>query len=170
MKNLYFFHGLEASPQGTKSQFLKKYYPNIIIPELAPDINKRMTVIEDLVVEPAWLIGSSMGGLSAIFFAMKNPGFVKEMILLAPAVGFFDSGFFSADDLKKIKSTYIPAGIPTTIIAGENDAVIPLSDIEAMVSRSSNSNQVKLLTVKDDHSLNRSLDLLLSLVKKMIKE
>jgi len=168
MNMLYFFHGMEASPQGTKAQFLRKHYPDIIIPELPPDIYKRIEIINNLVTEPAYLIGSSLGGLSALFFAMEKPDLVKEMILLAPAVGFSDPEFFNARDLKKINSTLIPAGIPCVIMAGEEDDVIPLEDIRALVSRSPARNQIKLLTVKDNHSLNQSLDLLITLVKEMV--
>ncbi len=100
MSKLYFLHGMESSPQGTKSRLIRKTYPNCIIPELPPDIHRRNDILLNLIKEPAWIIGSSLGGLSALLFAMDNPGLVRGMVLLAPAVGFFAKDIFPPEDLQ----------------------------------------------------------------------
>lgn len=168
MSNLYFLHGMESSPQGTKSQLLRLHYPNCIIPVLPPDISKRLDILKELIIDPSWIIGSSLGGLSALMFAMEKPELVRGMIILAPAVGFFDSDIFNEQEKQQINRTVIPAGILCTVIAGEDDDVIPLKEIKKMVARSSDHSQITLTIVKDGHSLNQSLDLLLELVEKMV--
>ena len=168
MSKLYFLHGMESSPKGTKAQLLRRHYPDCVIPRLPPDITKRLGILKELITEPSWIIGSSLGGLSSLMFAMEKPKLVKEMIILAPAVGFFDSNIFNEQEKQLISKSIIPTGIPCCVIAGEEDDVIPLEEIKKMVERSPDQSQITLTIVKDGHSLNQSLDLLLKLVKKMV--
>lgn len=153
---------------GTKSVFLKKHFPECDSPELTPDIQERKKVLQDLIKDPAYLVGSSLGGLSALLFAMENPDLVKAMIILAPAVGAFNMDLFDKKDLGEIKKTYIPKGIPCLVIAGELDDVIPMGAIEEMISRSPDQNLISMKKVKDGHSLNNSLALLLDSTRKMV--
>jgi esterase/lipase len=168
MTALYFLHGMESSPKGTKAQFLRNHFPHCRIPALPPDIQQRQKILRSTIDTPAWIVGSSLGGLSALMLAKASPTLVKGMTLLAPAVGCYDSRFFSPSELTVIEQTVIPAGIPCTIIAGKNDDLIPLSSIENLIRRSHANDRIQLLVVDDDHSLNRSLDLLLTCVQKMI--
>lgn len=168
MKNLFFFHGMESSPMGTKAQLIRKHFPDCTIPQLPVDLTKREWIVEDLVTEPSWLVGSSLGGLSALLFAMKKPELVKEMILLAPAVGFFTDGFFTPEERSRIQTVIVPEDIPTTILAGKRDDVIPMFTIEDMIERSPNKKLIKLVKLDDDHSLNGDPELLLKLIRKMI--
>lgn len=168
MTDLYFLHGMESSPQGTKAQLLKKHYPACIIPELPPNLAVRDQILQRLIKQPAWLIGSSLGGLSALFFAMINPRLVKAMVLLAPAVGFFDESIFGPEEQQRIHSTYIPSGIRCTILAALNDKVIPLVAIKELVDRSPDRQRIIYREVEDEHSLNRFPELLLGFVQKMV--
>ncbi len=168
MKNIYFLHGMESSPKGTKAQLLKKHYPGCIIPHLPPDLKERDKILNDLITSPSWLIGSSLGGLSALFFAMEKPDLVKEMVLLAPAVGFFDPQLFSVEEQDRIYSTYIPDEINCTIFAGTRDDVIPMESILDLISRSPSHSGITLHKLDDDHSLNRYPEKLLESVQKMI--
>jgi esterase/lipase len=169
MTALFFLHGMESSPQGTKAQLLKTHFPDCRIPTLPPDIRQRMEILRTAINTPAWIVGSSLGGLSALLFAMASPARVKEMVLLAPAVGCDDPTFFSVSEMALIHQTVIPAGIPCTIIAGKNDDLIPLSSIENLIHRSPDNDQIRLHIVADDHRLNHSLDLLLTCVQKMVE-
>lgn len=169
MTDIIFLHGMEVSPQGTKSQFLRKHFPNCRIPDLPPDTQKRLTILDDYITQPAYLVGSSLGGLSAILFAMKKPHLVKGMVLMAPAVGF--SEFISVENQEALvaQQTYIPPDIPTTVIAALHDEVIPLAAIEQMVARSPSRQNIKFIKADDDHRLNQSLDYLLSSLKSLIQ-
>jgi len=161
---LCFFHGLESSPQGTKSTLLKRRYPDCIIPELPPDIHLRVQIVEKEIKKPSLLVGSSLGGLTAIMFAMKHPDRVNAMVLLAPAVGCRDKTIFTDKEAAFLETLYIPENISTDIIAGLKDELIPISAIRALVQRSNKMDRHRLHEVDDDHSLHRSLDLMLDVI------
>ena len=162
-----FLHGMESSPLGTKSRLIKSHYPDCMIPTLSPDIHERSVVITEMVKKPVCIIGSSLGGLSALLYAMSSPDKVKGMILIAPAVGFFDETVFNDQDKELIRRTYIPAGIPCTVMVGKRDDVIPQADIEAMIARSPDQTNIKVIKQDDDHTLDQSLDLLLREIQEM---
>ena len=103
-----------------------------------------------------------------MFFAMEKPDLVKEMVLLAPAVGFFDPQLFSVEEQDRIYSTYIPDEINCTIFAGTRDDVIPMESILDLISRSPSHSGITLHKLDDDHSLNRYPEKLLESVQKMI--
>ncbi len=168
MPTLMFQHGMESSPLGTKAQFIKKHYPECLIPELPPDIHARMLIISDLVRQPIRIVGSSLGGLSALLFAMSNPGMVEGMILISPAVGFFDQTIFSDSDKAIIRKTFIPENIPCTVMIGKRDDIIPQADIEAMIERSQDKSLITTVYRNDDHAQNQSLDFLLNEIDKMM--
>lgn len=168
MTDIVFLHGMEGSPNGTKSQFLKKNFPACRIPELPPGTEQRMKILDEVINRPAWFVGSSLGGLSALLFAMKKPELVRGMVLMAPAVGFYDTSVVGKKELDMIRQTYIPLGIPTTVIAAIHDDVIPLKNIEEMVDRSPGKDEINLIKTDDDHRLNQSLDILLNSLKSLI--
>jgi len=156
-----FLHGLDSSPQGTKAQLLKSEYPDCLIPSLPPDIHERVRVVEPALREPTLVIGSSLGGLTALMLAIAHPERIAALLLLAPAVGCRDEIIFSLDQKLMLESLYVPASIPTIIIAGIRDEVIPISSIRALVQRSPDPHRIQLHEVNDDHNLHQSLDLML---------
>lgn len=164
---LCFFHGLDSSPQGTKSVLLKKRYPDCWIPALPPDVKERLEILRREMKEPMLVVGSSLGGLTAVLLAMERPDTAKGMVLLAPAVGVRDASLFTAEQVEKLSTLYIPEGIPTIIIAGIRDDVIPLSAIRALVKRSPSQMRIALREVDDDHNLHQSLDLMLDAIEEM---
>ncbi|HDR15313.1 MAG TPA: alpha/beta fold hydrolase [Desulfobacteraceae bacterium] len=161
-----FFHGLDSSPQGTKGRLLMERYPGIYVPLLPADINERLRIVENDIREPMLIIGSSLGGLTALLFAMKHPELVKGLILLAPAVGFFDRTILNSEQSNALDSLYVPAGLKTFIIAGIRDEVIPLAAVRAMVDRSPEPREITLHEVDDDHNLHDHLDFMLSCIDK----
>lgn len=158
---LCFLHGLDSSPQGTKSRLLRSHYPDCLIPSLPPDLDERVLIVEREIHAPTFLIGSSLGGLTALMFAMTHPELVAALLLLAPAVGCRDESIFTPNQKQLLQSLCVPAAIPTAIIAGTRDDVIPLSSIRALVQRSPDPRRIKLHEVDDDHNLHQSLDLML---------
>lgn len=166
---MFFFHGLEGSPQGTKSRFLRKRFPDITIPQLTSNVHERVELMNGLISEPSILIGSSLGGLSTLVFAMEKPELVAGMVLLAPAVGLYDKKMCSRREYEDLQTVVVPEGIPTTIIAAEKDDVIPMDSILALIERSDQKN-LKLIRVNDNHSLNRSLSYLLSSIKELMED
>lgn len=158
---LCFLHGLDSSPQGTKSRLIKTHYPDSLIPSLPPDIDARTRIVERVIEEPTIVIGSSLGGLTALMFALMHPELIAALVLLAPAVGCRDESIFTKEQKLMLESLYVPASIPTVIIAGIRDEVIPIASIRALVQRSPAPQRIQLHEVDDDHNLHRSLDLML---------
>jgi len=161
---LCFLHGLDSSPQGTKASFLRAYDSRCLIPSLPPDINERLKVLKQGLCEPMLIVGSSLGGLTALMYAMSHPEMVHGLVLLAPAVGIKIEDLFTEEYKRIMSSVYIPRGIPTVVIAGFRDEVIPLSSIRAMFERSPDPANIQLLEVDDDHDLHKSLDLMLQAI------
>ena len=166
---LCFFHGLESSPKGTKSRLLRQHYPGCWIPELSPDIYNRIDIVEAGMEEPMVVVGSSLGGLTAIMYAMKHPEMVKGLVLLAPAVGSRDGINIMADMEEGLSdSLYIPGSIPTAIIAAIRDELIPVTAVRSLVQRSPQPEKIKLYEVDDDHMLHQSLDLMLITISEIL--
>jgi pimeloyl-ACP methyl ester carboxylesterase len=168
--DICFFHGLDSSPQGTKSTLLRRHYPKIWIPALPRDVGERLERLSREMDRPMVVVGSSLGGLTALLFAMRKPRWVKGMVLLAPAVGTNRQDLFGADQLKVLDTVFIPERIPTTVIAGIRDDVIPISAIRSMVARSPDPDRIILHEVDDDHNLHQSLDLMLQSIREIIDE
>ena len=161
---LCFLHGLDSSPQGTKASFLRAYDSRCLIPDLPPDINERLKVLEHGLREPMLIVGSSLGGLTALMYAMSHPEMVHGLVLLAPAVGIKIEDLFTEEHKRVMSSVYIPQGIPTKLIVGLRDEVIPLRSIREMIERSPEPANIQLLEVDDDHDLHKSLDLMLQAI------
>lgn len=156
-----FLHGLDSSPEGTKGSLIKGAFPDAIIPELPPDLSKRLSMVEKAITRPVVLVGSSLGGLTALSYARRRPEMVRAMVLLAPAVGISFAGVSRDTDIMP----EIPSGIPATIIAGERDEVIPLPGIRALYERSVDAHLVRFIIVDDDHNLHQSLDLMMQAIR-----
>ncbi len=159
---LCFFHGLDSSPQGTKGALLRQHYPDCWIPHLSPDVYQRLEFLEREMPAPMLVVGSSLGGLTAILYAMRHPEMVHGLVLLAPAVGAKDKDFFTAQQHRVLESLYIPQAIPATVIAALRDELIPVAAIRRLIERSPGRERIELLEVDDDHNLHDSLDLMLA--------
>jgi pimeloyl-ACP methyl ester carboxylesterase len=154
---------------GTKSRLLRKHYPDCWIPELPPDIYRRIEIVEAEMAGPKVITGSSLGGLTGVMYAMKHPEMVGGLVLFAPAVGSRDGISIMADEEKGLlNSLYIPKNIPTAIIAGIRDELIPVSAIRNLVQRSPEPEKIILHEVDDDHMLHQSLDLILETIKEVL--
>ena len=164
---LCFLHGLDSSPQGTKASLLRAYDPSCLIPNLPSDINERLKALKHALRSPVLLAGSSLGGLTALMYAMSHPEMVHGLVLLAPAVGIKAEGIFTEEHKRIMSSVYIPQGIPTKLIVGLRDEVIPLDSIRAMIERSPDPANIQLLEVDDDHDLHKSLDLILQTIERI---
>jgi pimeloyl-ACP methyl ester carboxylesterase len=116
------------------------------------------------------VVGSSLGGLTALLFAMHKPQRVEAMVLLAPAVGTSRPDLFDENQVKVLETIFIPEGIPTTVIAGIRDDVIPISAIRSMVARSPEPNRITMHEVDDDHNLHQSLDLMLHSIQEILDQ
>lgn len=165
---LLFFHGLYGSPEGQKALLVKKHFPECQIPLLPMDLKGRATILESLISTPSLLVGSSLGALSSILFAIKNPELVSGLLLLAPLVGLFEKERCSAEEIEIIYSTYVPRGIPTCIIAAKADEMVPLKDICDFKERCPQKDRIKLIKVADDHRLEKSGGIIIEQVQQLL--
>lgn len=167
--NLCFFHGLESSPQGTKARLIRKKYPDCLIPALPPDLDQRIAIAERTIKRPILAVGSSLGGLTALMYAGRHPDMTAAMVLMAPAVGSTDRRLFSEKQDRILSAVHVPAGIPTVVVAGKRDELIPLAAIQNMVERSPEPKDIRLHVVDDDHNLHQSLALMMDEIETLYR-
>jgi len=139
-------HGLESSSKGTKATYLRQEFPGLLAPDFKGDLPERMAKLEEILAGQAELVmaGSSFGGLMAVLFALENESRVKKLILLAPALNFFD---WSAYPQRLIE-------IPAWLYIGTHDNVTPIRSVEPLARK-----LLKNLTfneVEDDHLLHKN--------------
>ena len=151
VRNLYYIHGMDSSPQGFRAQYLARHYPGIVIPALPNDVDRRREILLETLRAPAYVVGNSLGGLSSLDFVRHYPKPVKAMVLLAPAVGFHEPRYQTAEIQDFVAQLYIPSGMPTTVVAALRDEVVRLEAIDALVQRSPDPANIRFIRVDDDH-------------------
>ena len=124
---VHFAHGLESSSQGTKSQFLRNLFPNILIPDYVGTFQERMDSMEKNLAEynQVILVGSSFGGLMSAVYGCRYPGRVQKLILLAPAIHL--------EDFTPYREK--PVSIPTVIVHGRLDDVVPIEAVRKIAEK-----------------------------------
>ena len=94
MTRTIYLHGFASSPQSRKAQYFLVRSPGMLLPDLNQDdfgtltVSRQIEQIKELLTEPSYIIGSSLGGLTAALLAEKYPELVKKIVLLAPAFQF----------------------------------------------------------------------------------
>ena len=102
---MIYLHGFASSARSGKASFFAQRCREAGIPFEAPDLNlpdfSTLTVTRMLdqtrallerSARPATLIGSSLGGYVAVLAAARWPERVKNVVLMAPALDFSDTG------------------------------------------------------------------------------
>lgn len=142
---LVFIHGLEGSSSGTKAQYLRKHFPEMIIEDYTGDFRTRMAKLTRLLKGKTNLIlvGSSFGGLMAAKFALEHEDRVRKLILIAPALIL--EGFE--------KAVSNPLRMPTIIYHGVHDDVVNPASTREIAEKT--FLHLTYFLVEDDHSLNR---------------
>lgn len=153
-----FAHGLEGSPQGRKSTALREAGLEPIVPDGTEKVLSLR--VQDLVEVTApgdvVLVGSSYGGLAAALVAARYPDRFRALVLCAPALEFREP-----PNLEPL-ALVAPRSIPTHILHGTGDTVVPLAWSRRYRDRS--GPHVVLEEVDDDHSLGASIPRLVAVV------
>ncbi len=147
---ILFIHGSESNSQTYKATILRNIFPDIVIPDFTGPLDERMAQLNVIIGDTSgWtIIGSSLGGLMAALFTAQHPAQVSRLVLLAPALTL--SAF---DEYSKASIT-----IPTTIIHGIQDDVVPLEPVRELAEKIfTNLTHQK---VNDDHRLHRTAEAL----------
>lgn len=147
---ILFIHGSESSSQTHKACILRGLFPGLLTPDFTDDNQERLAQLHTLLGDTTgWtLIGSSLGGLTAVLFAAQFPGQVRKLVLLAPALAL--------PEFQSHHSTRI--SIPTVIIHGTKDEVVPLASVRSIAEQVFPNLTYHL--VEDDHRLHRTAETL----------
>lgn len=143
MRTIY-LHGLESGPYGSKYKALADLYKDVHSPDAQGlDLAARLAQLELLTETgpPAYLVGSSLGGLVAALHAHRHPDRVLGMVLVAPALHW--------EEAQEI--TQVPE--KTIIVHGDLDEVVPLEASGAFAAK----HGLSLITTHDGHRLQNSL-------------
>jgi alpha-beta hydrolase superfamily lysophospholipase len=147
---LVFIHGLESTAQGTKGQFFRQFFPQMIIEDYTGDFATRMRKLDGLLSgkNDLILVGSSYGGLMATQYAIDNENKVKKMILLAPAL-----------NLPEFKPpVHTKLTLPVIIYHGTDDDIVDPYTVKTIALKSFSNLEHHL--VDDDHPLHKTFPVL----------
>lgn len=150
---IYFFHGLESGPHGSKYQRLTRDF-RIYSPDFRRmDIFERLEKIEvetrgmqDLIV-----VGSSYGGLLAALLYSRHPDRFRGYVLMAPA--------FTREAAEFIER--MPPN--ATVIHARQDDVVPIGPVREMCA----AHHIQLVEVDDDHRLKGAQELMVAAVRSL---
>ncbi len=148
---IFFFHGLESGPHGSKYQAMAKHY-DVISPDFRDqDLETRLRTAEEATREhtDAILVGSSFGGLVAALLYDQYPERFASYLLLAPAIHY---------ELAANISQTPPTG---TIIHGTQDEIIPIEPVRLFAK----DHALNFIEVEDGHRLADSMDVILKALK-----
>lgn len=148
---MIFLHGLESSSQAYKAGVIRNSFPELIVPDFGGPLEERMKALYPIMGDKKeWtIIGSSFGGLMGAIFTCEHPDRVRKQVLLAPALMLPE--FASYLDRE-------PVPVPTTIIHGEQDTVVPLEKVRQIAEKIFGSLTYEI--VDDDHRLHIATDML----------
>jgi alpha-beta hydrolase superfamily lysophospholipase len=144
--NLVFIHGLESTAQGTKGQYFRRHFPEMIIEDYTGNFAERMRRLFEILIgkKDLVLVGSSFGGLMAAQFAVQYEERVKKLILLAPALNLPE---FSPNASR-------PLNLPVIIYHGKDDNIVDPYIVKSIAGRTFCNLEHHL--VDDDHSLHNT--------------
>ena len=154
---LVWAHGLWGSPNGSKVTAIRESGIEVISPDFNEmELIDRVELLKETIeIGNVVLAGSSWGGLACALTAMQIPEKLKGLLLLAPALHYPES---PNDEPEKLIA---PDSVPVTIIHSTTDDIVPISASKNYIERSGNN--VQLIEVEDNHVLENSIELIISL-------
>ena len=153
-ERVYFFHGLESAPVGTKSLRLEEDF-EVVAPDFQEmDIWERLDKADEVTegMGDLMVVGSSYGGLLAALLYSRRPERFRGYVLMAPAF-YLDA----ADDIERMPDNAI-------VIHGVDDEVVPIESVREFCT----AYGVEMREVDDDHRLHGSLDAMVRAVRQVL--
>ena len=159
---IIFAHGMFGNPEGAKLEALRNAGLAVIAPDGQKQVlSERIETLEALVLEHGHLRpvlgGSSYGGRAATYVATRHPELIRGLLLAAPAYSIAE------DPVPHPEELVVPAHVPTAILHGCHDAIVPHELSLQIKARSGGHVSVEI--VEDDHRLEQSLPRLCSLAR-----
>jgi pimeloyl-ACP methyl ester carboxylesterase len=148
VSRLIYLHGLESDSNSGKARQFREWFPGMLTPDFKGPFEERMRQLEPILApKDDWtIIGSSFGGLMGTVYTCGNPAKVRKVVLLAPAL--LREPFGSHLDLQ-------PVSVPTIIIHGTLDTVVPLEPVREVAQRL--FTDLTYHIVEDDHRLHKTV-------------
>ena len=143
-RRLIYLHGSESDSNSGKARLFRAWFPGMLTPDFTGSFEERMKQLYAVLGDQKdWVvIGSSYGGLMGTVFALDHPEQVRKLVLLAPAL--------TLDPVASLAQP-VPVSVPTVVVHGERDTVVPLEPVREIVHRL--FTDVQYYVVDDDHRL-----------------
>ena len=147
--SIIYLHGLESTSQSGKARQFAQRFPGMLTPDFTGSLEERMAqLLPILGSEKDWtIIGSSFGGLMGTVFTCKHSTQVRKLILLAPALLYDPFGAYLNLE---------PVSVPTVIVHGTADEVVPLEPVRLAAERLFNN--LTYHVVNDGHRLQKAFE------------
>ena len=164
---IIFAHGLEGSPNGSKIQALRNSGFEVLAPDFqGMPLIDRVELLEKISLayeeKKPILAGSSYGGLTAAIVAMKFPERFSGLLLCAPAL------HLKEPPVDETTILIAPKGMPTVIIHGVDDNIVPIS---CSIEYSQKSESIiEFSKVIDGHRLSNSHKFIIDGIKLILGE
>ncbi len=144
---IIYLHGLESNSQSGKARQFAEQFPGMVTPDFSGEFEERMAQLKPILGRKKnWtIIGSSFGGLMGTVFTCQKPTQVRKLILLAPAL--LRDPFGSYLNLE-------PVSVPTIIIHGTGDDVVPLEPVRELAEKLFTN--LQYIVVDDGHRLQKA--------------
>jgi len=149
VRRLIYLHGSDSNSNSGKARLFREWFPGMLTPDFIGSFDERMTQLHTILSDKTdWtLIGSSYGGLMGTLFTLDHEAQVRKLILLAPAL--------TLDPLASLSNPQ-PVSVPTTLIHGTLDTVVPLEPVRVIAQKLFTNLTVHI--VEDDHRLQKSVN------------
>ncbi len=144
---IIYLHGLESTSQSGKARQFAEKFPGMVTPDFTGEFEERMKQLNPILGRKKnWtIIGSSFGGLMGTVFTCQHPTQVRKLILLAPAL--LRDPFGSYLNLE-------PVSVPTIIIHGTGDDIVPLEPVRELAEKIFTN--LQYIIVDDGHRLQKA--------------
>jgi pimeloyl-ACP methyl ester carboxylesterase len=145
---LIYLHGSESNSNSGKAGLFRAWFPGMLTPDFTGSFEERMTQLQAILADKTgWtLIGSSYGGLMGTIFTLDHEAQVRKLVLFAPAL--------MLDPLAS-RPQPGPVSVPTIIIHGTADDVVPLEPVRQIAQRL--FTDLTCLVVDDGHRLQKAV-------------
>ena len=145
---LIYLHGSESDSNSGKARLFREWFPGMLTPDFTGSFAERMAQLRAILEDVAgWtLIGSSYGGLMGTIFTLDHEPQVRKLILLAPAL--------MLDPLASLLDPK-PVSVPTIIIHGTLDNVVPPDPVREIAQRL--FIDLTYISVDDGHRLSKAV-------------
>ena len=161
---LIYLHGSDSDSNSGKARQFREWFPGMLTPDFKGSFEERMDQLYSILgSQENWtLIGSSYGGLMGTVFTCDHPIQVRKLVLLAPALLRNSSGILidpiTNSELhysRKSDGRLKAVSVPTTIIHGTEDDVVPLEPVRTIAEEVFTN--LKYIVVDDNHRLHKTV-------------